>query len=438
MQVHVEEVSTVQKRINIEIPAERVDAEIEKVYAGIQKKAKLQGFRPGKAPMQLIRRTYSDAMREEVMRRFFEQTLYQAIDEHKIEPVEAPTVESDPLEPGAPFKYSALVEVMPQILLKDYEGLEITRERYTPNPDAIEGELQRMRENMAQLAPAADGVTVENGHIAILDYTFTVEGIPEEDSSEDDAQVEVGANRLLPGFESQLVGMKAGESRDIAVTLPEGYRNSAAVGKDGVFHVTLKEIKCKELPELDDEFAQQFGDYETLEDLRAKMFEYREKHETDRITGDIREQVIQALIGKNPLDVPDSMVRRQLEYMLENLKNRLKSQRMSLEMMGLDEKGFNERFRDAAADKVRGGLLLLALVEKENISVEDGDLEKRYETLAAGNPDMLDRIREYYASNRQAQNTLASEIKEDKAIELLLSKAVITEVDPPASQDQAE
>ncbi len=435
MQVNVEDISPVQKRLTFEIPAEQVDAEIEKVYAGIQKKARLQGFRPGKAPMQLIKRTYADTMREEVMRRFFEKTLYKALDDHKIEAVDAPTVTSDPLEPGAPFTYSALVEVMPQILLNDYSGLEIKRESYAANPDAIEGELKRMQENMAELVPLDDGATVENGHIVTLDYTFSVEGLPSEDSSEEDAQVEVGANRLLPGFEAQLVGLRAGETRDITVTLPEGYRNPEAAGKEGTFRVTLKEVKRKELPGLDDEFAQQFGEYETLEELRTKMTEYREKHETDRIKADVREQAIKALIAKNPLDVPESMVKRQLDYMLDNLKNRLKSQRMSLEMMGLDEDGFRERFREDAADKVRGGLLLMALVEKENITVSDEDLEGRYEMIAAGNPDMLGRIRDYYSSNHQARNALMSEIKEDKAISVLLEQAVITDVLPEAGQE---
>ncbi len=164
--------------------------------------------------------------------------------------------------------------------------------------------------------------------------------------------LEVGANNLIPGVEEQLIGMKAGESKEFSLTLPEGYRNKDAAGKEGDFKFTIKEIKRKELPELDDEFAQQFGEYETMEELRAKMTEYHEKHETDRIENELKERVIQALIAKNPLDVPEALVKRQLEYMFENLKNRLKSQQMSIEMMGLDAEGFNARFREDAADKV--------------------------------------------------------------------------------------
>jgi trigger factor len=429
MQVHVEEISPVKKRVNIEIPVEQIDAEIEKVYAGIQKKANLQGFRPGKAPMQLIKRTYSDSMRDEVMRRILDQTLYKTLDEHKIAPVEHPTIESDIIQQGVPFKYSAMVEIMPEILLKEYTGLTAQKEVYSPNQDGVESELGRMQENMAQLIPLGDDAIVENGHTVTVDYSFSVAGFPEENSKAEDAEIEVGAKHLLPGFEEQLVGMKSGETKEIGVILPEGYRNPGAAGKEGIFLVTLKEIKHKELPELDDDFARQFGEYDSMEQLRAKMTEYHEKHEADRIQNELKERIIKALIDKNPLEVPESMVKRQLNHMLENLKNRLQSQHMSIESMGLDESGFRDRFREAAADKVRGGLLLMALVEKEKITVTAEDLAKRYEQISAGNPEMLDRIKDYYEANHKAKDSIVAEIKEDKAIDFLLKSAVITEVD---------
>jgi trigger factor len=429
MQVHIEEISPVQKKINIEIPAERVNEEIEKTYSAIQKKAKLQGFRPGKAPIHLIKRNYVDSMRDEVMRKFYQQTLYKAMDEHKIEPVDSPTIESEILEHNTPFKYSAIVEVMPQILLKNYTGLAVKKELYVPKPDSIEGELKRMQENMAQLIPLDEGSAIENGYSVSAGYSFSIEGLAEEGSTTEEVMIEVGSKRFIPGFEEQLIGMKAGETKEFSLILPESYPNAESAGRQAAFKVTVKEIKSKELPELDDEFAQQFGEYDTMDDLRAKMVEYHGKHETERIENEFKERVVQALIEKNPLDVPESMVKRQLEHMFENLKNRLKSQQMSIEMMGLDAEGFNARFRDDAADKVRGGLLLMALVEKENIVVSEDDLSARYEKIAAGNTEMLGRIKEYYSSNRNAKSSITAEIKEDKAINFLIERAVVTEVD---------
>jgi len=429
MQVHVEDISSVQKKITIEIPVERVNEEIDKAYSAIQKKAKLQGFRPGKAPMQLIKRTYSDAMRDDVMRRLYQETLYKAMDEQKVEPIDSPTIESDILEPGVPFKYSAIFEVMPQILLNDYTGLIVNKETFVAKPENIDAELKHMQENMAQLTPLDEGAAIENGHTVFVDYSITVEGSPEENSGTQTAEVEVGSGRLIPGFEEQLIGLKAGESKVFTLELPVGGDNAQLTGKNGIFSVNVKEIKRKELPELDDEFAQQFGEYETMEALREKMVEYHEKHEKDRIENEFKERIIQALIMKNPLDVPESMVKRQLDHMFENLKNRLKSQQMSMDMMGLDAEGFRAHFRDDAIDKVKGGLLLMVLVEKENVSVSDEDLSAHYEKIAAGNAEMLDRIKKYYASNQNAQHSIISEIKEDKAISLLIDHAVITEVD---------
>jgi trigger factor len=429
MQVNVEELSPVQKKINIEIPAELVDQEIEKAYSIIQKKAKLQGFRPGKAPMQLIKRTYADAMRDDVMRRLYEQTLYKALSDHKVEPIDSPTIESDILQQGVPFKYSARVEVMPQILLQEYTGLAVTREQYVAKPEDIDAELKRMQENMAMLIPLGEESSVENGHTVSVDYTVTVEGSPEDSNSAKDAMVEVGSNQLIAGFEDQLIGMKSGETKQFTLDLPAGESDSETPATRGIFDVTVNEIKRKELPELDDDFAQQLGDFETLDELKIKMAEYHEKNERERIENDRKERVIQSLIQNNPVDVPESMVKRQLDYMFENLKNRLKSQKMTIESMGLDAEGFRARFRDDAADKVRGGLLLMALVEKENINVTDEDLAAHYEKTAAGNEEMLERIKTYYASNQNAKNSLISEIKEHKAIAYLLEHAVITETD---------
>jgi trigger factor len=427
MQVQVEEISTVKRKISVEVPVERVNAEIEKTFAGIQKKATLSGFRKGKAPMQMVKKLYRSAMQDEVMRRLYEQTLFPVLDEHKIEPVDAPMIDDIALvEEGTPFKYSALIEIMPQILLGEYKGLQVKKERYRANEAAVEGEIQRMRENMAQLTPVEEG-TVDKGMVLTVDYTFAVPD--EEETGGQDATVEVGTGRLLPGLEDGLIGMSLGETRDITVTMPEDTPDKELVGKEGVFTVTLKEMKKKELPELDDDFAQQFGDFETLADMHVKLAEMREQQENDRIRTDLKTRVIDALIEKNPLEVPDSMVRRQTDFMLENLKNRLKSQNTSLEMMGLDDDGFRQRFWGEATQKVKGGLLVMALVEKENIGIDESDLEARYAQIAAGNEDMISRIKEFYASQKNARNSMVAEIKEDKAIAFLLENAVITEVD---------
>jgi trigger factor len=329
---------------------------------------------------------------------------------------------------GLPFKYSATFGVMPKILLNEYTGLIVSKEKYDAKPEGVDDELKRMQENMAQLIPLDEDAVIENSHVVSVEYSVAVEGSPEENSGTQNTELEVGSSKLIPGFEEQLIGLKAGDSKEFTLDLPTG-GDETADAKKGIFTVTVKEIKRKEIPELDDEFAQQFGEYETMEVLRAKIAEYQEKHEKDRIENEFIERVIQELIKKNPLDVPESMVKRQLDQMFDNLNNRLKSQQMSLEMTGIDADGFRARFREDAIDKVRGGLLLMALVEKENISVSDYDLAKHYEKIAAGNSEMLDRMKEYYIKNSSAMSSVILGIKEDKAISFLIDNAVVTEVD---------
>ena len=174
MQVQIEEINSVKRKISVEVPAERVNAEIEKSFAGIQKKATLSGFRKGKAPMQMVKKFYRNAMQDEVMRRLYEQTLFPALEEHKLEPVDAPMIDDIAMvEEGTPFKYSALIEIMPQILLGEYKGLQVKKERYIADEKAVEGEIERMRENMAQLAPIEEG-TVEKGMVLTVDFSFEI------------------------------------------------------------------------------------------------------------------------------------------------------------------------------------------------------------------------------------------------------------------------
>ncbi len=439
MQVNVEELSSVKRKVSIEVPAETVSAEIEKTFAGIQKKATVSGFRKGKAPLAMVKRLYQGAMQEEVMRRLYEQTLFPALKDHNIEPVDAPMIDDMALiEAGTPFKYSALIEIMPQILLKDYKGLTVKKERYNASGTAVEDEIARMRENMAQLVPVEQG-SVESGMVLTVDYSFVTEGDEDNAVSGQDASVEIGSGKLLPGLEEGLIGMQIGETKGISVTVPET-ADPASAGKSGIFTITVKEMKRKELPELNDDFAQQFGEFDTMDDMRSKLAEMREQHELDRIGADFKTRVIDALIEKNPMEVPDSMVRRQLDFMLDNMKQRLKGQNMTFEMMGLTEDSFRQRFWDEAAQKVKGGLLVMALVEEENITVEDADLDARYEKLANGNPDLIERIKEFYSSQSNVKNSMYAEIKEEKAIDFLVQHATVSEVDAAdlAAETKAE
>lgn len=428
----IETLSGVKKKISFEVSAERVASEIDKVYEQIRKRSAIKGFRKGKAPLSFIEKHYSSAMEGDVLKNLFDETYFKALAEHKIFPVSHPVIESDQVKRGEPLKYSATIEVMPEIEVKDYVGLEVKKELFVADDSVVEKRLNEMRENMAQIKPAGDDATVEQGQFVVIDFTGYVDDEPFEGGTAESYQLEIGSGRFIPGFEEQLVGMKNGEQKAITVPFPEDYWNKDLAGKNARFDVIVREIKIKELPELDDEFATQFGEFASLADLRQKICEVYEQQELGRIRTDLQDRIVKAIIEKNEIEVPSTFVDKQLELMLSNTKNRLAGQRLTLEMMGMDDEKFKAQYRDVAESQVKGSLLLEAVAKKEAIKVEPADVEKKLQEIAQESGQGIARMKEYYEQNRSARDNLEAHLAEEKVMEYLLQQAVITEV----SKDQ--
>lgn len=429
MQVKVESLSKIKKKINFEIPAERVASEIDKVYEEIRKRANIKGFRKGKAPRSYVEKHYGAMMEEDVLKNLVNDTYFKTLHDEKIYPVAHPVIESDELKKGEPFKYSATVEVYPEIEVKDYVGLAVEKELFVPDAAVVEARLQEMRENMAQLQPADEGHPASQGDFVTLDFTGYVGGEPFEHGAAEDYVLELGSGRFIPGFEEQIVGMKSGDEGEIKVTFPENYGSKELAGKEATFRIKIKEIKIKELPQLDDEFAKEFGEFESLDQLRAKLVEIHEKQETERIESDLRERVVKALIDKNDFEIPEAMVEKQLQIMLDGTRKRLAAQKLSLEMMGLDEGSYRTRFRATAETQVKGALLLDALAGQEKVAVEEADVDARLREIAAQHNQNFESLQQFYAQNENARENLKAQLKEDKVIKFLLDQAKVTEVE---------
>jgi trigger factor len=428
MEIKIENLSPVKKRIRFEITADRVAQEIDKAYENIRKRASIKGFRKGKAPQAYIEKHYSDVMSEDVLKSLVNDTYFQGLTDHKIYPVSHPEIESDELKRGESFSYSATVEVFPDIDIKDYVGLEVQKEKFVLDNAVIDRRLQEMQESLGQLQPVPEGQAAVKGDFVTMDFKGFVDGVPFEGGEATDFVLEIGSNRFIPGFEDQLCGMKSGEEKEIKVTFPVEYGKKELAGKEATFAVTVKEVKAKNLPPLDDDFAKEFGDFETLAQLREKLTEGHEKQERDRIESDLRDRLIKALIDRNGIEVPDSLVDKQLQIMLDNTKKRLAYQRLSLEMMGMTEEGYLAQFRSTATTQVQGSLLLEALAIKEEIKAGDSDLEEKIASIAGDARESLDTVRNYYRANERARENLLAQIREERALDFLLDKAKVTEV----------
>jgi trigger factor len=428
MQVKVESLSKIKKKINFEIPAERVGAEIDKAFEEIRKRANIPGFRKGKVPRTYIEKHFSAMMEQDVLKNLVQDTYFRAIHDEKLLPVAHPVIESDDLKKGEPFKYSATVEIYPEVKIEGYAGLEVVKEKYMDDEEVVAKRLEEMRENMAQLKPVEEERPAAQGDFLTIDFKGFLGGIPFEHGSAEDFQLELGAGRFIPGFEEQIIGQKLGEEKSITVTFPEDYNSKELAGKEATFAVTVKEIKVKELPPLDDEFAKAIGEFETIAQLRAKIAEMHEKQEKQRIEADLRDRAIKAFIAKNPLEIPEALVEKQLQIMLDSTKKRLDLEKLSLEMMGLDDAGYKSRFRDTAEVQVKGALLLDALAEQEGIKVEDNELDEKIKETAEQRNQQYETLKQFYEQNENARENLRDQLKENKVFAFLLERAKITEV----------
>jgi len=427
MQVNVEHLSSIKKKISFEIPAERVQAETDKVFGEIRKRAVIPGFRKGKAPQGLIKKSYQDQVEGDVMKNLFNDTYFKYIQENSLFPVGYPLLDTDPLTEGAPFKYSATIEVYPEVVVNNYEGFELVKEKYVVDPAAVDARINQMRENMAQLNPLTEERPAAIGDHVIIDFEGYVDGARLDGGDATDHQLELGSNSFIPGFEEQVVGMSVGEQKRIKLAFPEPYHSAELAGKPVEFDVTLKEIKVKEMPELDDAFAQEFGEFETLAELKAKVAETIEKQEKERIEREFKDSLLKTLIDRNDFELPEAMIERQLSSMLENSKQRLQAQRMTLEMMGLDEEGYKAQFRPVAASQVKGALLMHELATKVGVEVTESDIEAYLRKIAEESGQDYERISKYYLKSADAKQGLEEQIREEKVVELIASKAVITE-----------
>ena len=429
MQVNVEQLSSVKKKISFEIPVERVAAEIDKVFSGIRKRAVIPGFRKGKAPQGLIRKTYQDQVEGDVVKNLFNESYFKYLQDNSINPVAYPVIDTEALVEGAPFKYTATIEVYPEVSVDQYEGFEVVREKFSADEKALDNRIQQMRDNLSQLKPVEEERPAQTGDFVVIDFVGFVDGEHLEGGDARDHQLELGSNSFIPGFEEQVAGMKVGEQKRIKLTFPEQYQSAELSGKPVEFDVTLKEIKVKIVPELDDAFAQEFGDFKTMAELRAKVGETLEKQEMERIEREFKDSLIRVLVEKNDFELPDAMVDRQLSSMLENTKQRLQYQNLSLEMMGLDEARYKEQFRTVAENQVKGALLLHELAEKVGTEVSESDVEARLRRISEESGQDYARISAYYLKNADAKSSLEEQVREEKVLDLIAAKAKVTEKD---------
>ena len=421
MKAVVEDISTVKKKLTIEVASDAVTREMDKALADVAKKAKIPGFRPGKAPKVIVEKHYGEEVRNEVLHRLLSESYLQALQEHNLNPVEVPQIDNvSSLAKGSPLTFTATVEVRPTIELGTYDGIEVKEESLVVSDDEVSQTIDRLRDMYAQLE-VVEGRPLEKNDTAIIDFEGFRDGKPIEGAKSAGYALSIGSGSLIPGFEEQLTGMNRGETREIKVTFPADYNNKELAGKEAAFTVALKEIKKKVLPELNDEFAKDIGNNATLAELKEGIKKDIEARKRDEQASAQREAVLAKLVDAHSFDVPPGMVERELLSMAKSQATRMA--RRGVDVKSFDYSKFQDENRLLAEKRVKGILLLDEIADKEKIEVADQEVNNAIAAMARGAGQTVESVKKYYESTEGGLDNLRESLTREKTLALLLSRA---------------
>lgn len=423
MKVDLDILSPFRRRIRVELPAEAVDREFLRTYESLGKRVRIPGFRPGKAPRSVLRGLYGEEIMGQVRSRLVEQSLSEIFKEKRLSVVSRPDVETEVLEEGQAFNFSALVEVKPEIEVNHYRGLEVETVKLAAGKEQVEQALKRLQESHAQLEPVEDRDVVERGDFVVIDYTGFVEGKPFPGGKAQNYPLDLGSGEALPQFEQAVVGLTKNGEHTVRVAYPEGHLDRELAGKVVEFSVRVREIKRKILPALDDEFAKDHGECASLDELRDKIRTRLEREVQEIQARDLKEQLLTRLIEAHPFEVPSAMVEQQVRYLWERQQARLRSAGVAPAPM-VEE--VRKELEPQAERQVRATLLVEKIAEREGITISEEEVRARIESMARAAGEKGLNVRRIYA-REDTREDLRSQMVFERTVDFLLEHAKVNE-----------
>lgn len=431
MQSQVDALSPVLIAVKVEVPPDAVTQDLTQAFKRVQKTAKIRGFRPGKVPLNVVKKLMGPSVRNEVANQLVQKSISSAIDEHSLDPVAIPEVDAGELVEGESYTFTAKMEIRPAIEELKLDDLKAERTRVRVSDEAVNNEIERLRGQNGELVSPEPARPTQSGDLLTISVSVTLDGEPREDLSVDETQTKLGEGRLLPELEEGLTGIEAGQEKTIDVTFPADYGHEELQNKTAQLKVVVKDIQENRLPELDDEFAKDL-EYENLDAMRAAIRTRLEETADQRADSMLKDAVVQKLIADNEIPVPPSMVERQHRGMLQEM---MQFQRYMGQPLNLDDAAIEE-MKGEAERKVRAGLLFAEIAKRENMAITDEEVQAELEKTAERTGQHIAKVRA--ETQGQARQQLESRLLENKLLEYLLSKATITEseVDEEAPAEQ--
>ena len=424
----VEKLENSKVKFTVEIGKEAFGEALQQAYIKTKSKYNIPGFRKGKAPRKVIESMYGEGVFfEDAFELVYGDAYDKVVEDLKIEPVDRPdvSIESIGLENGIVF--TAEVAVKPEVSLGSYKGIEVVSRAYTVEDAQIDAIIDQERDKVARFVEMER--PVEQGDRVLLDYSGSVDGVKFDGGTAEDQTLDIGSGKFIPGFEDQLVGMNKGEEKNITVTFPEDYHAEELKGKAAVFEVNIKGIQKKELPELDDEFAKDISEFDTLAELRTDKRTALEKRNSERAKAEMEDEAIRKATENAKFEVPNPMIERQMDYMLQDLAYRLSMSGLKLDdyckYMGMDARTLRDGYRAEADQRVRTQLVLEAVAKAENIEATEEDLEQELADYVSRAGSTLE---EFKATLKEDDYDYFRErIQVRKTIDVIMANAVFTE-----------
>jgi trigger factor len=419
MKATVESQDAIFRTIRIEVPWKTVAEELDRAYKELSREVTIKGFRKGKVPRNVLRQRFGRRVEEDVLSRVIADSFEAAIIQHRVRAVSKPELERGELKEGKPYKYTARVEVSPEIELKEIRfDVEVKKAKVTAK--MVDEQIDGMRQQRAVLVPIEGRDTAQSGDIAIIDYKVEQDGKPLGDETKNH-ELELGTGKALPGFEEQVVGMRLQQSIDFDLTFPEDWKSKELAGKPAHFYVTLNALREREVPALNEEFIKDLGKegVKTVEELKKSVRKELLEQEQLRVRREAKEQLVDHLIEKNPFPVPPSLVDRQQDALVREMESYLAYQGVKAEEMGLDKRKMKKDMQERAERDVRSTLLLDAVAAQEKIEVVESDIEAKLIEVAEQMGQNLAKIKSLYEDDQQRAR-LRHQLLQDKVLDYLL------------------
>ena len=425
MSVQVEKLEHNMAKLTIEVEASKFDAAMKKAYNKKKGSFNLPGFRKGKVPMYIIEKEYgAGVFYEDAANELMPEAYAAALEESGLEVVSRPEVDVTQIGKGQNFIFTAEVAVKPEVKLGEYKGLDVQMDSVEVTDEEVEAKLKEAQEQNAREITVEDRA-VQDGDIITLNYAGTVDGVAFEGGKAEGHELEIGSGAFIPGFEDQLVGMKIDEEKEIKVTFPKEYFSKDLAGKEATFKVKLHEIKKKELPNLDDEFAKDVSEFDTLKELEASIKERLEKDNAQKAKYETEEAAIKAVCDKSKVEIPSGMVDMEVDHMIQDINQRLSYQGLKLEqylkMIGKTEEEVRKEYEPQAIEAIKSRLTLEAVRKAEKIEATDEEINAKLEEMAKNYGKKVEEIND----NENLKDYIKEGIESEKAIDFIVKNAKI-------------